>query len=54
MGEMGKVKLKLSLCLTKYHAIKTGEMEVSLHEFFTSALVRAEWSGLRPGRFTPR
>jgi hypothetical protein len=35
-----KVKVKLSLCLTKHHAMKT----------LGSG---GEWSALRPGRFTP-
>jgi hypothetical protein len=40
-------KVKLALCLTKYHAIKTyGEMEVSLRVFLSSALHAAS----RPGR----
>jgi hypothetical protein len=28
-------------------------MDVYIHVFFTSALVRGEWSGSRPDRFTP-
>jgi hypothetical protein len=38
-----KVKLKLSLCLTKHHATKTyWGVEVYPHEFFTSALEGGE------------
>jgi hypothetical protein len=52
---MHKVKVKLSLCLTKSHAMKTyWEVEVELHTFLTSALYRGEWSASRPGRFTLR
>jgi hypothetical protein len=36
---LGKVKLKLILCLTKYHSIKTyRRVEVQLHVFVTWAL----------------
>jgi hypothetical protein len=45
---------KLSLCLTKYHAMKTiGGVEVQLHAFLTSALDGGEWSASHPGCFTP-
>jgi hypothetical protein len=38
-------KIKLSLCLTKYHSIKTyWIMEVRLHAFLISALDGGEWS----------
>jgi hypothetical protein len=34
--------------------VKTyGEVDVQIHVFLTSALVRGEWSASRPGRFTP-
>jgi hypothetical protein len=50
----GKVKLKLSLCLTKHHLMKEcGLMEVWPHAFLTSALDGGEWSDSRPGRLTP-
>jgi len=50
-----KVKVKLSLCLTKHHAMKTyREVEVQLHAFLTSALDGGEWSSSCLGRFTPR
>jgi hypothetical protein len=50
-----KVKVKLSLCLTKNHTMKTyWGVEVELHAFLTSALDGDEWSTSRPGRFTPR
>jgi len=47
-------KVKLSLCLTKCHAMKTywGE-EVQLHAFLPSALHGGERSASRSGRFTP-
>jgi hypothetical protein len=48
-----KVKVKLSLCLTKYHAVKVYEgVVVQLHAFLTSAVDGDEWSASRPGRFT--
>jgi hypothetical protein len=40
--------LKLSLGLTKYHAMKYPV----LHAFLTSTLDAGEWSTSRPGRFT--
>jgi hypothetical protein len=49
----GKVKVKLTLCLTKHHATKTyEEVEIQLHELI-SALDGGEWIASRPGRFTP-
>jgi hypothetical protein len=30
-----------------------GEVDVQIHVYLTSALVRGEWSASRPGRFTP-
>jgi hypothetical protein len=47
-----KVKVKLFLCLTKHHDMKTycGEEVYSL----TEALDGGEWSASCPGRFTPR
>jgi len=51
----GKVKVKLSLCLTKHHAIRTyWGVEVQIHAFLTSAQNGGEWSTSRPGRITPR
>jgi hypothetical protein len=48
------VKAKLSLCLTKHHAMKTyGRVEVWLHTFLASALDGDEWSASRPSRVTP-
>jgi hypothetical protein len=50
-----KVKVKLSLCLTKHNAMKTyWGVEGLLQAFLASALVGGEWSASRPGRFTPR
>jgi hypothetical protein len=50
-----KLKAKLSLCLTKYHSMKTyGGVDVWVRAFLTSAQDGSEWSASRPGRFTPR
>jgi len=47
------VKVKLSLCLSKHHAVKTyGGAEVLLPTL-TSVLDGGEWSTSHPGRFTP-
>jgi hypothetical protein len=47
-------KVKLSLHVTKHHAIKTyGGVEVQLHAFLISALDGDDWSAPRSGRFTP-
>jgi hypothetical protein len=49
-----KVKVKLSLCLSKYHSMKMClGVEVQLHAFLTSELDGDEWSASRPGRFNP-
>jgi hypothetical protein len=48
----GKVKVQLSLCLTKHHAMKT--WRYSSTNSLTSALSGGEWSASRHGRFTPR
>jgi hypothetical protein len=49
-----KLKIKLSLCLTKHHAMKTYlGVEGQLHAFLTSALDGGEWSASRLCRFTP-
>jgi hypothetical protein len=48
------VKVKLSLCLAKYHAVKVyGVVEVQLRVFLTSGLDREELSASRPYRFNP-
>jgi hypothetical protein len=49
----GKGKVKLFLCLTKHHAMKThwGWMYRVTH--LISALEGGEWSVSRPGCFTP-
>jgi hypothetical protein len=49
-----KVKMKLSQCLTKHHAMKMyGRVEVQLHALLTSELDGGEWSASRYGRFYP-
>jgi hypothetical protein len=49
-----KNKVELSLCWTKYHAMKTcGVVEVYIHAFLTSELDWGEWSSSRSGFFTP-
>jgi len=55
-----KVKVDLSLCLTKYNAMTTyGGVEVYFHTFLTSILDGGEWSqlhfpaALSPGKETP-
>jgi len=53
--------MKLSLCLTKYLAVKAfstylnayGGMDVLLQTFLISALDGGEWSTSRSGRFNP-
>jgi hypothetical protein len=48
-------KVKLSLCLTKHHTMKTyWEWRYSSTHSLTSALDGSEWSASRPARFTPR
>jgi len=46
-------KVKLSLCLTKHHAMKYWEGRYSTTHLLTSALEGGEWSASCPGRFTP-
>jgi len=47
------IKVNLSLCLTKYYAMKmSGGVEV-LHVFWTSEPDGSEWSASRRGRFIP-
>jgi len=47
------VKIKLSLCLTKYRTLKTyGEVELKLHAFLSSPQDGGEWSASRPGERT--
>jgi hypothetical protein len=49
------VKVKLSLCLTKHHAMKEyWEWRYSSTHSLTSALDGGEWSVSRPCCFTPR
>jgi hypothetical protein len=49
-----KVKVKLSLCLTKYHPIKAyWGVEVYCQAFLTWALEGSERSASRPDRFNP-
>jgi hypothetical protein len=48
-----QVKIKMSLCLTKHHAMKTyWGVEVQLHEFLITALNWGAWSASRSDRFT--
>jgi len=50
-----KVKVKLSLCLTKYHAMKAYWVwRYGFTHSLISALDGGEWSASRPGRLTPR
>jgi hypothetical protein len=50
-----KVKVKLSLCLTKHHAMRhIGDWTHSFMHSLTSALDGGDWLASRPGRFTPR
>jgi hypothetical protein len=43
------IKVKLTLCLAKHHAIKTyWGVEVYLHAFLTLALDGGEWSAHAP------
>jgi hypothetical protein len=50
-----KINAILSLCLTKYHAMKMyWVVETYLHAFLTSALDGCEWSASQPGHFTLR
>jgi hypothetical protein len=47
-----KIKVKLSLCCTKYHTMKTlRRVEVQLHTFLNSALDGGNWSASRFRRF---
>jgi hypothetical protein len=49
-----KVKVGVSLCLIRHHAINTiGRVEVYLHAVLTSALDGCEWLDSRPGHFIP-
>jgi hypothetical protein len=52
---LGKKLVKLSLCLTKHHPMKTYSGSGGIApRILTSALDGGEWSASRPGRFTPR
>jgi hypothetical protein len=51
MQECVKIKVKLSLCLTKHHAMKTyWGMEVWLHAFLTSGDRRIDGPHSKSGR----
>jgi hypothetical protein len=50
---MAEVKVKLSLCSTKHHAMKTYWGVEVHHALLTSALGGGEWSASRPSRFAP-
>jgi len=46
--------MKLSLCLTKHHAMQMyGGVEVWLHAFLNSAPDGSKWSASHAGRLTP-
>jgi hypothetical protein len=47
-------KVKLSLCIIKYHTKTYWEVQVQLHIFLTLALHGGEWSDSCPGCFNPR
>jgi hypothetical protein len=48
-------KVKLSLCVTKQHAMEAYcGVKVQLRHSLSSALDEGEWSASRPGRFIPR
>jgi hypothetical protein len=50
-------KTSTCLCaeLIKFHVMKAYVgMDVQIHVFLTSVLVRDEWSASRPGRLNPR
>jgi hypothetical protein len=48
-NECAKVKVKLSVCLTKHHTMKTYRgIQVQLHTFLTLALYGGEWQGNSP------
>jgi hypothetical protein len=50
-----EVKVKLSLCLTKHHAMEAyWELRYSSTHSLISALDGGEWLASRPGRFTPK
>jgi hypothetical protein len=50
-----KNKVKLSLCLSKHHVIKTyWEWGYNSKHSMNSVLDGDEWSASRPGRFTPQ
>jgi len=44
--------IKLPLCLTKHHAIKTYWRSGGTAPYILNLGTRREWSALRPGRFT--
>jgi hypothetical protein len=55
LSERGKVKIKLSLCLTKHHAMQAYlGSGVTAPRIFDLGTRGGEWSASRPGRFNPR
>jgi hypothetical protein len=52
--DLKMVEVKMCLCLTKYHAVKTygGEWVYRSTHYLASALDGGEWSASRPGRIT--
>jgi hypothetical protein len=50
---MVKVKVKLSVCLTKHHAMETYWGSGGITPLILDLGTRWEWSASRPGLFTP-
>jgi hypothetical protein len=51
----GNAKVKFSLCLTKYHTMKTyGGVEIQTYTSLTLAMDRGKWSISCTSIFTPR
>jgi hypothetical protein len=49
------ISRSLTLCLTEHHSVKTyGGVDIYIHVFLTSLLIKGEFPDSRPGRFTPR
>jgi hypothetical protein len=50
----GKGKVKLSLCLTKHHAMKTYRENGGIATHIFDLGTRCEWAASRLGRFAPK